>query len=304
MVAHLYLGQAYYSFGDYPRAIDVLRWNVESLQGELLYERFGLPGLLSVYSRSWLVACLAELGVFTEGIAKGEEEIRIAEAAGQLFSLGHASFGAGGLYLRKGDFEKAISVLERGLGVCHVSQIPLMFPFVASALGYAYALSGRVADAMPLLEQSVEHLRLMFGHSVWVAWLGEAYLLAGRLNDATQAAQRGLDLSLDRKERGHEAWALRLLGEIASHRDPPDIEQAEVHYRDARALAEKLGMRPLVAHCHLGLGKLYQQTGARQQAPEHLTTAATMYREMDMRFWLEQAEAALGVLSSGQEYEG
>jgi len=58
------------------------------------------------------------------------------------------------------------------------------------------------------------------------------------------------------------------------------------------ALADELEMRPLVAHCHLGFGKLYGRTGKRQVAREHLTTAAAMYREMDMRFWLEQAEAA------------
>jgi hypothetical protein len=63
------------------------------------------------------------------------------------------------------------------------------------------------------------------------------------------------------------------------------------------ALAEPHGMRPLVAHCHLGLGKLYRRTGKRQEAQEHLTTATTMYREMDMRFWLEQAEAEMGGLA-------
>src|SRR4029453_1422910 len=88
------------------------------------------------------------------------------------------------------------------------------------------------------------------------------------------------------------AWALRLLGEVSPRCDPPG--HADRHYREALALAEELGMRPLVAHCHLGLGKLYWRTGRREQAQEHLTTATTMYRAMDMRFWLEQAEAEIG----------
>jgi hypothetical protein len=50
-------------------------------------------------------------------------------------------------------------------------------------------------------------------------------------------------------------------------------------------------MRPLVAHCHLGLGKLLARTGKREQAREYLTTATTMYREMDMQFWLREAES-------------
>jgi len=99
-------------------------------------------------------------------------------------------------------------------------------------------------------------------------------------------------LARQRGERGHEAWALRLLGEIALHGDHPDVETAEGHYRKAMALAEELGMRPLQAHCHFGLSKLYRRTGHGVKAKEHLTTAATMYREMDMSFWLAQAEAA------------
>ena len=93
---------------------------------------------------------------------------------------------------------------------------------------------------------------------------------------------------------GFVAHALHLLGDVATHPDRFDAESGEAHYRKALALAEPRGMRPLVAHCHLGLAKLHRRTGKRQLAQEHLTTAATMYREMDMRFWLEQAEAELG----------
>jgi tetratricopeptide (TPR) repeat protein len=106
-------------------------------------------------------------------------------------------------------------------------------------------------------------------------------------------AGRALDLAVEHKGRGHHGWALRLLGEIASRGDPLNFDQAEGHYRQAMALAEELGMRPLLAHCHLGLGRLYRRTGRRQDAQEHLGAAVTMYREMDMRFWLEQAEAEL-----------
>jgi len=82
-----------------------------------------------------------------------------------------------------------------------------------------------------------------------------------------------------------------LLGDIATHPDRFDAESGEAHYHRALALAEPRGMRPLVAHCHLGLGKLYRRTSKREQAREHLTTATTLYRDMDMRFWLKQAEA-------------
>jgi hypothetical protein len=71
------------------------------------------------------------------------------------------------------------------------------------------------------------------------------------------------------------------------------VENAEASYRQAMALAHELGMRPLVAHCHFGLGKLYSHAGKRHEAQEHLATAGTMYGEMGMRYWLEQAEAEL-----------
>ena len=122
-------------------------------------------------------------------------------------------------------------------------------------------------------------------------YLSEAYLLADRTENATQIAGQALDFAHDHKRRAHEAWALRTLGEIASHRDPPETEQAEASYRQAMILADERGMRPLVAHCHLGLGRLYRRLDKRQQAREHLATAAAMYREMQMRFWLQQVEA-------------
>ncbi len=156
-------------------------------------------------------------------------------------------------------------------------------------------LSGRVEEGLSLLQQALtalESMGLRLFHSLVVGYLGEACLRADRLKDASAVAGRALTLARERKERGYQAWAFRLLGEIASHQDPPEVKKADGHYHQAMALANELGMRPLVAHCHLGLGKLYRRTEKHDQARENLTTAATMYRDMDMRFGLEQAEAA------------
>ena len=137
----------------------------------------------------------------------------------------------------------------------------------------------------------------MTGWAGRVGALGGAYLLAGRLADATRTAQEGLAAARQRGEQGAEGHVLRLLGDIAAHPDRFEVDTAEAHYRQALALAEALGLRPLLAHCHLGLGELYRRAGTRQEAREHLTTAATMFGEMDMRFWLEQAEAELQELT-------
>jgi tetratricopeptide (TPR) repeat protein len=291
---HCLLGQAYYFAGDYCRARDILRRNVASLEGELVYEHFGLPVPASIYSRTWLIVSLAELGAFAEGIVRDEEEVRIAESVAQPYSLVHASFSAGFLYLRKGDLDKAIAVLERGLGLCQVWNIGGWVTNIASHLGYAYALSGRITEAVPMLEEAVGSKVLTTGMGLlWMAYRSEAYLLAGRRDEASQLAGRALELARRHDELGNQGWVFHLLGEIAAQRDPPEIEQAEAHYRQALALTYKRGMRPLQAHCHLGLGTLYAKIGQREPARASLSTAIDLYRTMDMTFWLPQAEAAL-----------
>jgi tetratricopeptide (TPR) repeat protein len=127
--------------------------------------------------------------------------------------------------------------------------------------------------------------------------LSEAYLRAGRLAEAGIQAQRALECSREHQERGHEAYALRLLGEVAAQRTPPEMEKAEAYYRQGLALAEELGMRPLMAHCHRSLGTLYGRMGQTQQARTALSRAIDLYRGMEMALWLPQAEAALGQVS-------
>jgi hypothetical protein len=129
-----------------------------------------------------------------------------------------------------------------------------------------------------------------------LAYRGEAHLLAGRREDAVAVAGRALELAHRQNERGNEAWVLRLLGDIAAHGDTPDRESSAGHYNHALARAKDLGMRPLAAHCHFGLGGLFCGIGDNANAQERLTTAVTLYREMDMRFWLEKAEAEVGRL--------
>jgi hypothetical protein len=126
-----------------------------------------------------------------------------------------------------------------------------------------------------------------------LTYYGEACLLAGRVDEASTHALQALQFCRERKERGFQAWALRLLGEIGSHRDPPDAQAAQDHYRQAMVLATDLEMRPLIAHCHLGLAKLSCCTGDRGRAQEYLTVATALYREMGMPYWLGQAEAVM-----------
>jgi class 3 adenylate cyclase/tetratricopeptide (TPR) repeat protein len=298
-LANRSLGRAYLAQTDYRRAIDCLRKAVAFFDWGRRHERFGQASPPTVDSRAWLVSCHAELGMFAEGRALGEEGLQIAEEVDHPVSLMYASWGVGLLSLRQGDLPGAIPPLERAVGFCQEADFPVWFPMVAAALGAAHTLGGRAAQAVPLLTQAMEQStvteRVDFQAFCCLS-LGEAQMLAGCLEEAHTLAESALTLARAHQERGNQAYALRLLGDIAAQCNPPEVKQAAAHYRQALALAEELGMRPLQAHCHLGLGTLYLKTGRVEQARAELTTAIALYRAMEMTFWLPQAEAALAQL--------
>jgi len=295
-LAHYFLGFTYWLQGDYHRAINCLRQTVASLGGERRYERFGLPHLPAVLCRAQLAACHAELGSFAEGRAFGEEGLRIAETDDRPTSFMVASWGVGLLALRQGDLPRALPLLERAVGLCQEVGLPNWFPWIATALGTAYTLSKRVIDAVPLLTRALEQTtaRATAGFQAFCRLsLGEAQLLVGPLEEAHALAEGALAQARTHQERGNQAYALRLLGDIAAHRTPPDVDPAAAHYHQALALAEELGMRPLQAHCHLGLGTLYRKTDQPEQARAELITAVALYRAMDMTFWLPETAVVL-----------
>ena len=296
-LANLRLGQTYRAQGDYRRAIDCLGQTVAFLDGARRYERFGAVFLPAVVSRAFLARCHAELGTFAEGSVLGEEGLRIAETVAHPGSLMFALWGIGCLALRHGDLHRALPLLERVVGICQDADLPFYFPLVASALSVAYTLDGRVADAVSLCMQVMEQTTAtgtpVFEEALCHLSLGEAQLLAGRLEAAQALAERALALTWEHQERGSQAWALRLLGDIAARREPSVLEPAEAHYRQALTLADELGMRPLQTHCHRGLGTLYATIGQQEQARTELSTAIELYKSMDMTFWLPQTATAL-----------
>jgi tetratricopeptide (TPR) repeat protein len=142
----------------------------------------------------------------------------------------------------------------------------------------------------------VAGVRMLGFRSWFITFLAEAYLVLGRITEAQEQAEQAVALARAHEQRSREAGGLKLLGDVHA-RVPAKSEQGGAAYRHALALATDLGMRPLVAHCHLGLGKLYRQTSQRTQAREHLTTAATLYLDMGMQFWLEHADVEIKELA-------
>ena len=286
-------GQAYFTLGDYGQAIELLS---RSMEAAARHDDGPSSRLFGSWSHAWLAMALSNLGRFVEAMGHATEAVRIAEATDHPFTLVEALTALGGVTLAQGDVASAIGALERGVALGR--QWNFQSWATLSRLGYAYALSARLADAQRVLEETVRSETTLssmgIGRALQIAWLAEAYALDGRLDDASERAQEALSLAQVHGERGHEAYAHRVLGEISSHRDDlSEARAAENAYRHALTLATELDMRPLIAHCHLGLGRFYGRAGQHEQARQNLTTAREMYGAMNMGSWRVQAEVEM-----------
>jgi class 3 adenylate cyclase/tetratricopeptide (TPR) repeat protein len=290
-----YLELAHYFRGDYARVVDLATDNLAALPPGWTYEDFGNAAPASIYDRAWLVMSLAELGRFADATAHAAEASRLAEPTNHAFTMGMVSWAAGTLHAIRGEWTKASSSIEQGIAVLRSANVALVLPTVVALSAWVLAQLGngslalsRVREGEALTERHVAGG--IVGHCGWeYQALGRASLLLGRLDEAKRLAERAVESSP--LQQGFAAHAWHVLGDIAAHPDRFDAARGQAHYRQALALAESRGMRPLVAHCHLGLGRLDRRAALREPAREHLVTAARMYRDMGMRFWLDLAEA-------------
>ena len=279
------MGWLYVELGDYREALPYLQQLRTGLPEEPLEQSFRI----AVHARLLLIRCLSELGGFAEGIAYGAEVLPLVEASERLYERLIVSWRLGYLYMRQGRLSQALPLLAQAVSLSQEADIPEVYRLAAPRLALAYALAGQVADALAVLGPVVEDTSVPLD----ALTCGEVYLLAGCMEEAQRLTQRVLTNPHHRQRRSQEARALWLLGEIATRHAPPDVVPATTYYRQALTLAEDLGMRPLQAHCHLGLGTLYATTGLLEQARTAMGTTIALYRAMEMTFWLPQAEATL-----------
>ena len=305
VVTHYYMGIAYYMTADYGQAMNVLRQSLAMIDAAgLSHDRLGTSTIVSVVCRNWLVHSLAQTGSFSEGVVFANEGVRIAKEVNHPYSLAYMTCGLGFLFLLKGDLKLAIELFQQCEKLCQDANIRVLNPQITAYLGLARALSGHNDEALPLLELADDQtmsIGRFSGHALRVAWLSESYLMSGRLSDARVHAKRALDLADRLKERGHGAWSLKVLGDLAAYEDPAAIKEGKVYLDRALAAAIELGMRPLEAHCHLSQGKLYLRTSDFYHAEMELNRAAEIYRLLQMNFWLEQTEKVRSCFSSGSD---
>jgi class 3 adenylate cyclase/tetratricopeptide (TPR) repeat protein len=298
-LARGYMGYSYHAQGRYREAEAVLMQNVERLD-EMRAKDGGAQTTVSYASSTgWLAFALAELGEFDLASSYTEIGQRAAEADRHAYAQAIAWTLGGLVALRRGHMEKALHLLERSLEACVDKQLTVWRPLPSSLLGLTRARVGRPEDGIPLLEDGVrltEELGVKAYLASWTVNLAGGLLAAGQPERARETAQRALDLALAHKERGHQAYALRLLGELHARGEPRDLARAEKDLIQAQTLAEELGMRPLLGRILLSLGEVYRLGGAHAKAEAHIFRAINLFREMDMRHWLEEATAQLKAL--------
>ena len=286
------LEEAYYYRGEYEHVVEIAVENLAALPTEWAHEYFGLAVPPSVFGRAWLIMSLAELGRFAEAAKYEAEATRLAAPTEHAHTIGWAHLAASMLQLFKGDWGKARSLVEHWIVIVRTGNVAMLVPWAVASSAWALAQIGETEEALSRVREAEQLLERqaangIVGHRGWAYdAVGRACLLLGRLDDARRLGDCSVESS--QHQPGFAAHALHLLGDIAIHPDRFDAENGAAHYLQALALAENRGMRPLVAHCHLGLGKLYGRIGKPEQAQENLTAARTIYREMGMDFWLEQ----------------
>ena len=292
LASNVVLARALYGLGDYRRAIETARRNdVLRLRSD---DPHGPPNV--AFARIWSVLAMAEIGDFQEGSRIGEDVVRAAAAHGRRHEEVWARLGLGRLYVVQGAYESAIVVLEASLPLCETSSdLAVYFSRTASSLGEAYARSGRITEGLTLLDRAAGHadtLGFSYSQALVLGMLGAGRLLAGDVAAAAEPAASGLQLARRFGQRGWEAWALRLLADVAAQAAPFDLAVAEGHFAEATALAGALGMRPLLAHCRLGQGTAYARAGDKERAQAEIEAALAEYRVMDMPSWVARAETA------------
>src|SRR5262245_27913689 len=295
-VTHYYMGLAYHHVGQYDHSIDFLRRALSVTREERFkYERFGTANVLSVICRIWLAQCSAQLGHFKDGKTLAEEAMTIAKEADHASSLAWAHISLGFIHLVQGNVDSAIRTLETCQKICSANNIQVLMPHIGSNLAYAYALAGRVDDATPLVEKADEQSKQSGRKAAWalrLTWLGYASLLGRQIGKAREQAQRAVALADDAGERGYEAWARKLSGDVTQEESSKPSEALN-HYAASMALATELAIRPLRAHIQFSLGRLHRRENRIEKARTELSLALTSYRSMEMPFWLSKAEAAL-----------
>jgi DNA-binding SARP family transcriptional activator len=292
--ATYFMAVSYETRGSYREAVRLLRPLATSTSGGIS-SAYGSVTAPAVFWTSHLARSLAELGDFAAARAAADEAMRIAAPLHHPFLTVHVICSAATVALRQGRADEVILQLEQLREINASGSAPVVFPINEWFLAYAYALVGHpgAADLLRRLERLTDEARFTYYYPFWLTLLGEGYLLLGQVEEALARAGRALELSRKRGERGNEGWSLRLTGDALWALRPRDEPGIADSYRSALAIADELGMEPLRAHGHLGLGRLEHRAGRAAEAERHHGIARQLFEAMAMTRWLPGPPGAL-----------
>jgi class 3 adenylate cyclase/tetratricopeptide (TPR) repeat protein len=306
IAARYVVGLSHWQLGAYREAIDAFERDV-GLEPEAIHAQLLKPWGAGVFQEALIrvshcaalstaAFCSAELGAFDQATLQADLAVNFAQALDTLFLRAFADAWRGSVDLIKGDFLQALQRAERWLQVYVAADMRYAEVVMAALLGEAFSVSGRLEDAVGLLERAWQFAEPRALHAYGqpvLSSLGDVYGRVGRIQEAVVTGQRALELARKCGQRGYEARTLYVLGNIHGYGGTPNLNQSRLHYQQALVLAQELGMRPLEVQCRFALGELAGTAGERQTARELLAAAASGFHEMGMQTWPERAESAL-----------
>ena len=293
------MGHAYHALGQARHAIKVLQDNADALAADVDREPSAAAVTAYVSTCAWLAFAQADLGEFDAAETWADRARAEAEARRHPYSEAIALTLAGQVAALRGQLERAVGPLARALTICRETSLTVWQAIPASLLGHCLVALDRKQDGLSLLEEGVrlsDEVGVKAYLARWATLLGEGFLAMGDTARAAEIGERAIELARTHGERGHEAAALRLLGDLALAHEPPLVGTATEHYRAAIAIADELGLRPLLARTHLALGQLQRRAGRAIDAEGNLTTAVVLFSELGMRSWLDRSEPELRAL--------
>jgi class 3 adenylate cyclase/tetratricopeptide (TPR) repeat protein len=277
------IAQPYYHLAKYSDAIELLEAAIQLVSSDETRSRFGMSAMPVVVCRTWLTLCYVELGDFARATEHASIAIDLVADTEHPLSTAFACWGQGHLYMYQGNYGQAVEAFEKGLSVCQRWSLRFWVARLASALGVARALTGGTEAGLALLEQALDEAQskhFAVDAPRLFERLAMTHLIAGNLATAENKAKHALSLAIKSNATGHQAWALRLLGEIALATEPLNVNGVEANFSRALELASTLGMRPLAAHCYEGMSRLHTKRDQPLQAEEALTQARSIWSSL------------------------
>ncbi|MBI2207192.1 MAG: AAA family ATPase [Candidatus Rokubacteria bacterium] len=289
--ARQYLGTSYHALGEYPMAEEILSDQLRDLEATEDVASVGPVNLAYVSSAAWLAFTYLEIGDFPRAHEAAARATCAATTAGHPYARAIAAAFAGLVHHARGDVAEALPAFETSFHLCAEHQLEVWRPVAGSLLGHALVALGKADRGLDLLWQSTaltERLGVQAYRALWIGLLAEALLVNGQTAQAVEIAERALVLATNTKESGNHTRALALLGRASIQLGPRGVEHAHEYLRQALEQAERLRMRPLVAHCYHALSALARKQGDDGRAAGFMDTACTLAQELGMRFWWER----------------